>query len=99
MLYKRHSTFKIGEENIVVSRLFGRPNSFGYDDIYDISVAQGILAKRFDCGSVYIILKRGRGGVRMMGGGVAERLEDVPKPNYISDLIASRLGPYSQPPE
>jgi hypothetical protein len=97
ILYKRGSTFKIGEESIVVSRLFGHPNSFGYEDIYDISVAQGILAKRMNCGSVYVILKGGRGGVRLMGGGIAERFEDIPNPQYISELISSKLGPFSGP--
>jgi len=99
MLFKNRATFKIGEENIEVKRLFGKPNSFGYEDIYDMSVAQGLLARRLNCGSVYIILKRGRGGVTLMGGGVAERLEDIPNPNYISDIISSRLGPYSAPSE
>lgn len=95
MLFKRQSTFKIGDENIVVNRPFGRPNSFGYENIYDISVAQGILAKRMNCGSVYIILKQGRGGARIMGGGFAERFEDIPNPQYISELISSKLGPFS----
>ena len=95
MLFKRQSTFKIGDEDIVVKRPLGRPNSFGYENIYDISVVQGILAKRMNCGSVYIILKHGRGGVRTMGGGIAERFEDIPNPQYISDLILSKLGPFS----
>lgn len=95
MLIKHQSIFKIGDEDIIVKRPFGRPNSFGYEDIYDISVAQGILAKRMNCGSVYMILKRGRGGARIMGGGIAERFEDIPDPQYISDLISSKLGPFS----
>lgn len=95
MLYKRQSVFKIGENNIEVDRLFTKPNLFGYEDIGDISVAQGILASRLKCGSVYLILKKGRGGVTMIGGGIAERLDDIPNPKYVSDLISSRLGPYS----
>lgn len=85
---------EISEEGIKVKRLFKAVETVRYQDIADIAVSQGILARRFDCGTVYVVLKAGRGSVRMMGGGVAERLEDVPKPNYISDLLTSRLSPF-----
>jgi uncharacterized membrane protein YdbT with pleckstrin-like domain len=96
MWIKHEATFALGEDSIQIKRKIGKARSIDYTDIYDISISQGILAKRFDCGSVYVILKKGRGSVTMMGGGTAERLEDVPNPNYIFDLISSRLGPFSE---
>jgi hypothetical protein len=98
MLVKRNSKFMIGEDNIMVKRVLGKSKTISYLDILDLSVSQGMLARKFKCGSVYLILKGGKGGVNLMGGGSAERLDDVPNPNYIYDLIASRLGPYSSPP-
>ncbi len=94
MLIKHGSKFMIGEDNIQIKRIFGKSNTVSYQDIYDISVAQGILARRFGCGSVYMILKRGRGGVNLMGGGTAEKLEDVPDPNHVFELISSKLSPF-----
>ena len=92
---KYGTKIEISEDGLTVKRLFRAVDSVRYQDILDISVSQGVLAKRFDCGTVYIILKAGRGSVRLMGGGVAEQLEDVPKPNYVSDLLSSRLGPFA----
>lgn len=97
MFIKHKSKFMIGEENIVIKRVFGKSNTVTYQNIYDMSVAQGMLAKRFKCGSVYMILKQGIGGATLMGGGTAERLDDVPNPSYVYDLISSRLGVFSQP--
>lgn len=97
MLIKHSSKFQIGEENIVIKRVIGKSNTVNYKDIYDMSVAQGVLAKKFKCGSVYMILKGGRGGATLMGGGTAEKLEDVPNPSNVFDLISSRLGMFSGP--
>ncbi len=98
MWIKHNATFALGEDNIQIKRKTGKSRTINYTDIYDISVSQGMLAKRFGCGSVYLILKTGRGSVKMMGGGSAERLDDIPNPNYIVDLISSRLGPFSGQP-
>jgi uncharacterized membrane protein YdbT with pleckstrin-like domain len=95
MLYKWESKFLISEDNVVIKRALGKERTINYRQILDMSVAQGMLARRFNCGSLFMILKEGRGGVNMMGGGVAERMEDIPDPNYIYELISSRLGPYS----
>jgi hypothetical protein len=94
MAVKHGSKFLIGDENIVVKRVLGKSRSISYRDIVDLSVSEGILARRFGCGSIYLILKEGKGGVNIMGGGTAERLEDILEPNYIYDLISSKLGPY-----
>jgi hypothetical protein len=44
-----------------------------------------------------MILKSGEGSVKLMGGGRAERLEDIPSPQLVYDYIAARLGPFSTP--
>jgi uncharacterized membrane protein YdbT with pleckstrin-like domain len=98
MLVKRNSKFMIGEDDIMVKRVLGKSKTISYRDILDMSVSQGILAKKFKCGSVYLILRQGKGGVNLMGGGNAERLDDVPSPEYVYDLISSKLGPFSAPP-
>ncbi len=106
MYYKRSSSFEVGDDSIVVRRptrliaslLRGRlaknELTVPYDDIVDVSVAQGILAKRFGCGSVYLILKRGEGSLHLLGGGTAERLQDKPNPYLVCKYMVDRLGPY-----
>jgi uncharacterized membrane protein YdbT with pleckstrin-like domain len=93
---KRQSTFKIDDEGIHIRRLFRRPNLVRYSNIADLSVAQGMLARRFNCGTVFIILKQGPGSVRILGGGAAERLEDVRNPNEVMELVSSKLSPFGQ---
>ncbi|HXW37349.1 MAG TPA: PH domain-containing protein [Nitrososphaerales archaeon] len=97
---KHQTKIEIGDESLTVKRLFRPKSIVRYLDILDISVSQGMLARRFDCGTVFMLLKSGGGGsVHVMGGGVAEQLEDVPKPKYISDLISSKLSPFAGGPE
>lgn len=95
MLVKRSSRFAIGEGDIQIKRIMGKSNVVGYENIVDMSLSQGMLAKKFGCGSLYIILKKGPGGVNIMGGGKAERLEDIPEPDRVLDLISSKLGHFS----
>jgi len=95
MLLKRADSFVLGYDSISIHRPFRRPASVSYRDILDISVSQGVLARRFRCGTVFLILKAGEGSVKLLGGGVAEQLEDVHDPQRVCDLITSRLSPYS----
>ncbi len=94
-LVKRQSSFDLMEDKIEIKRLFGKSNTVAYRDILDISISQGILARRFKCGTVYLVLKQGRGSVKVMGGGTAEQLQDIPDPNHIFELVSDRLGPSS----
>lgn len=91
---KYATKIEISDDGLTVKRLFRAVDSVRYQDILDISVSQGFLAKRFDCGTVFMLLKSGSGSVHVMGGGVGEQLEDIPKPNYIRDLLSSRLSPF-----
>lgn len=99
MYYKRSSTFEVGDDSITVHRFARRKGSkdfvVPYNSVVDVSVAQGVLAKRFNCGSIYLILKDDSGSTRLMGGGTAERMADVRCPNYVLQYVTDRLGPYS----
>lgn len=92
---KRSSRYELREDSILVKRLFRSPNLVSYQDILDISVSQGMLARRFHCGTVFFLLKGGKGSVRVMGGGIAEQLDDVPYPERVYELVTSRLSPFS----
>jgi uncharacterized membrane protein YdbT with pleckstrin-like domain len=91
---KRASKFSLSDDRITIKKFLHRETFVLYTDIIDVTVSQGILAKRFDCGTVFMILKQGAGSVKIMGGGVAERLDDVQNPNYIRDLISNRMSPF-----
>ena len=95
IVIKKANRFELGDETINVKRLFRRPNSVSYQDIIDISVSQGFLAKRFNCGTLFLVLKTGRGSVKLLGGGVAEQLDDVPNPERVSEFITAKLSPFS----
>jgi len=90
------SRFQIDDGGIHIKRMFHRPNLISYDNIHDLTVSQGMLARRFNCGTVFIILNQGPGSVKIMGGGVAEKLEEVHNPNKVFEFVSSRLGPFGQ---
>ena len=95
VLLRNHTSFELGDESIDIKRVFRSPNSVRYQDIVDISVSQGVLARRFNCGTVFLILKGGKGSVQLLGGGVGEQLEEVRDPQRVSELITSKLSPFS----
>ena len=95
IVLKKGSKFELGDESICVKRVLRAANPVRYQDIVDISISQGMLARRFSCGTVFLVLKGGRGSVRMLGGGIAEQLEDVPYPERVRDYITSKLSPFS----
>ena len=95
-MVKRQTRFRIDDEGIHVKRMFQKPSLVKYDNIYDVSLSQGMLARRFNCGTVFLILKAGRGSVRLMGGGTAEKLEDVRNPDGVLDLVSAKLGPFGR---
>lgn len=93
---KHRTVFEFGEEGVEVRRLLRAPRYIRYYDVGDVVISQGRLAKRFNCGSVYLVLKQGKGNVRLMTGGTAERLEDVPDPDGVFEVVTSRLSPFAQ---
>jgi len=93
---KQRTVFELGEERLTIRRLLRKPKFILYGDVADIVISQGTLAKRFNCGSIYLVLKKGRGNVRLMAGGTAERLQDVPDPDGVLEAVSSRLSPFAQ---
>jgi uncharacterized membrane protein YdbT with pleckstrin-like domain len=91
---KRRSVFVLNDDGISVKRFTKAPNVVRYTNILEMSVSQGMLARRFKCGTVFFILKEGRGSVKVMGGGTAERLEDIPDPQNVYEWISSHLGAF-----
>jgi membrane protein YdbS with pleckstrin-like domain len=93
---KRQTRFEIGDDGVHVKRMFHRPSVVSYDNISDVTLSQGMLARKFNCGTVFLILKGGRGSVRLMGGGTAEKLEDVKNPDGVMEAVSSKMGPFGQ---
>ncbi|MCL5068709.1 MAG: hypothetical protein M1368_10215 [Thaumarchaeota archaeon] len=89
VMIKKLTVFEFCDEFIVIRRLFAKPRYVRYNDIVGTSISQGFLAKRMNCGSVFLMLRKGRGNSRMLGGGSAERLEDIPEPQKVCDYFAS----------
>lgn len=93
MLFKRSSVYRIDDAGISVERPLRKEIRVSYEDVQGLSYSQGMLAKRFGCGTVYVELKRGRGTHRAMGGGEALGLRDVPRPVEVCNEISDMVGP------
>jgi uncharacterized membrane protein YdbT with pleckstrin-like domain len=89
---KRSNRYIVSEEGITIKTLFRAPRVISYSDIADLSLSQGTLAKRFNCGSVFILLK-GHPDLILMNRNSVTVLRDVENPSRVFDTIASRLGP------
>lgn len=97
MLSKRSAVYLVDDHGISVRRPFRRDVVVPYENIQGLSYAQGVLAKRFRCGTVYVELKRGRGTHRALGGGAVLALRDVPRPVDVYNEISNSVGPFAPP--
>ena len=95
MVYKRSAVYRIDSNGISVKRPFSRDIEVLYENVQGLSYAQGMLAKRFGCGTVYIELKRGKGTHRTLGGGPVLGLRDVPRPVEVYNKISDMVGPFA----
>jgi len=95
MIYKRSSVYTIDSDGIHVKGLFSKVIEVPYENVQGLTYAQGVLAKRFGCGTVYIELKKGRGTHRAMGGGPVLALRDVTKPVDVLNEISDLVGPFA----
>jgi len=95
ILFKKSTIYTIGNGGIHIQRPFRRDIGILYENIQGLSYAQGMLARRFDCGTVYIELKRGKGTHRAVGGGAVLALKDVPRPVEVYNEISNMLGPFA----
>ncbi|MEM3671225.1 MAG: PH domain-containing protein [Thermoprotei archaeon] len=91
--YKRSHTYSVTDDGITIKSPFRSPRSVSYSDVVHVAVSQGFLAKRFNCGTVFVATRSREGDVRMMGGGKAEALRDVKSPQAVADAIADKLNP------
>lgn len=92
--YKHATVYTIDDGGVTLkSPLRQKTRRIEFSDIADITLSQGFLAKRFGCGSVFLVLKKGRGSYAIVGGGYAEALRDVPNPQAVYELISNMLGP------
>jgi len=92
MLFKRSSVYMIDSSGIQIRRPFRSDIDVPFENVQGVSYAQGVLAKRFSCGTVYIELKKGKGTHRALGGGPAIALRDVPQPVEVVNEISSMVG-------
>ena len=91
---KHSSRYVIGVGGISISPFFRAQKTIPYSEIVEMSIAQGFLAKRFSCGTIFLQLGSRRGSYISFGGGAAEVLRDVDDPKAVYDRISSNLSPY-----
>jgi hypothetical protein len=73
--------YEIEETYIVVHNLLSTKR-IEYSEIEDGFLSQGLLARKFNCGSIYIVLKGGKG---------VKILKDIPEPEKIEEVIKQRI--------
>ncbi len=94
---KRSTAYTLGQEVIEMKSLFRAPRYVSYADIENLSISQGILAKRFNCGTVYLNLTHKGGKVKILGGGSAEAIRDVGNPKAMLEEIEIKTGASQNP--
>jgi len=93
---KWSAKYTIGETALSIAPLFRAQKIIPYMEIEGLTVSQGILAKRFHCGSIYVqLVGKRKGSYVSFTGGMAETLRDVKNPAEIYERIASAMNPNS----
>jgi uncharacterized membrane protein YdbT with pleckstrin-like domain len=98
MIFKESTVYTLDESGIRIKRPFRKEIAVTYEGVSDISYAQGMLARRFRCGTVYVELKRGKGTHTASTGAGLYILRDVPNPVNIYEELLSRVGPFTPSP-
>ncbi|BFH73029.1 PH domain-containing protein [Sulfurisphaera javensis] len=78
--WKRIHTYIFDENGIIIQTPFSR-KFISYSIIDDAFISVGFLAKRFHCGSVYLILKTKK----------VEIIRDIPNPDEIFELLKKKI--------
>jgi membrane protein YdbS with pleckstrin-like domain len=92
---KWSTRYVVGASDLTIIPLLRAEKTIPYSEIEGISISQGILAKRFHCGSLYVHLgQRKKGSYISLAGGMAETLRDVKNPNEIYEKITSAMNPF-----
>ncbi|AWR96275.2 PH domain-containing protein [Acidianus sulfidivorans JP7] len=74
--WKKIHTYIIDDEGITIKTPFST-KFIKYSEIDDAFVSIGFLAKRFKCGSVYLILKSKK----------VEIIKDIPNPDEVFEIL------------
>lgn len=93
VFWKRSNAYVLGKECIEIKPAFRAPREINYSYIDSLSISQGLLAKRFNCGTVYLNLAHKGGKLKVLGGGSAEALRDVTAPKKLLEEIENMIGP------
>lgn len=80
ILWKRTHKYCINENHIIIRELI-KVRSIKTSEIIDCFISQGILAKRFNCGSIYLVLKGNRVII----------IRDIPQPNTYYNILCKDL--------
>ncbi|MDG7011387.1 MAG: PH domain-containing protein [Nitrososphaerota archaeon] len=98
MLNKEGTEYRVGESGISIKRLWRKELTVTYGNIQGLGFSQGMLARRFKCGTVYIELKQGKGTHKSLAGVSVMQLRDLPDPTELMSQISDSLGPYAAAP-
>ena len=88
---KKADQYVLTEKSIIMRSFLRGEKEIYYSDISDLSISQGMLAKKFDCGTIFINLRTKSAPYAALGGGMAEALRDVKHPSEIFETISSHL--------
>jgi hypothetical protein len=92
---KWSARYLISSGGVTIYALLHAEKNIAFSDIEGLTVSQGILAKRFHCGSIYLQLRAGRKGSYMsLSGTTAETLKDVKNPQEVYERIVSSMNPF-----
>lgn len=78
--WKRAITYEFGDDGIKISSPF-RKKVIPYSSIDDAFVSAGFLARRFRCGSIYIVTKDRR----------VELIRDIPNPQEAFEILRRKV--------
>ncbi|ADY02383.1 hypothetical protein VMUT_2187 [Vulcanisaeta moutnovskia 768-28] len=81
MLWKRMHKYCINEGHIIIRGLIG-VRSVNASEIIDCFISQGILAKHFNCGSIYLVLQDNKVII----------IRDIPQPNTYYSILCKNLS-------
>jgi membrane protein YdbS with pleckstrin-like domain len=92
---KWSARYMIGKGGVTIYALWRAEKNIAYSEIQGITISQGILAKRFHCGSIYLQLAPSRKGSYIsLSGTTAETLRDVKNPQEVYETIVSAMNPF-----
>jgi uncharacterized membrane protein YdbT with pleckstrin-like domain len=98
MISKGSTAYTLGDDGVHIRRLWRKEVFIDYKDIQGLGVSEGMLARRFGCGTVYLELRKGRGTHRSLAGVGVYPLRDVHNPQAVSEELSERTGPFSTVP-